>query len=210
MNKTVRTTFSNIFTVFCCVLVVLGIVSLVGVGMGLRPFVMISESMHPEVTKGSLVLINTSAPLDKVEAGDNVAYIVGKVEAMHKVVSTGSSSSISSISSTVSTVPDENLSGGDGGVGEKGENESTGNAGVGEAGEKTLVVRSLADEGTSVVSADMYLGKEVMSIAGVGGWIREIVKYKWIVIGLAGVLIVAGCIPKKNGTATPQTVQEQS
>lgn len=163
-KELLKSTLSNLYTVLCIVVVVIGIASLVGVVMGLRPFVMISESMHPEVPKGSLVLLDTSASMDSVKTGDNVAYILGAVEAMHKTVSVGS---------------DE------------------------------LIVKSLADDGTSVVTAGTYVGKEVLSIPGVGGWIREIVKYRWVVIGIAGLLVVAGCIPGKRTTATRQTVQQE-
>ena len=149
-----KSTLANIYTVFCVVVVVLGISSLVGVMMGLRPFVMISESMHPEVPKNSLVLLDTSASVEQVEVGDNVAYVLGKVEAMHKTASVGS---------------DE------------------------------IVVKSLADQGETLVSADMYVGKEVLSIPAVGGWIRSVLYYKWAVIGIAGALIVVGCIPRKKG-----------
>ena len=152
------------YTVLCVVLIALGIISLVGVIMGIRPFVMISESMHPEVPKNSLVLLDTRSKMDDVAVGDNVAYVLGKVEAMHKTVSVGS---------------DE------------------------------VVVRSLADDGTSVVTADTYLGKEVLSVPAVGGWIRGVLDYKWIVIGIAGLLVVAGCIPGKKTTATRQTVQQE-
>ena len=160
MNKMlIKSTLSNLYTVLCIVVVVLGIVSLVAVGMGLRPFVMISESMHPEVPKNSLVLLDISASLDSVKTGDNVAYVLGKVEAMHK---------------TVSIESDE------------------------------VVVRSLVDEGTSVVTADTYLGKEALSIPEVGGWIRQILNYRWVVIAAAGVLIISGCIPKKAKKEEPQ------
>ncbi|WP_022772868.1 hypothetical protein [Butyrivibrio sp. AE2015] len=157
MNK-VRCTLSNIYTVLCCVVVVLGVVSLIAVIMGIRPFVMISESMYPEVPKNSLVLLDTRANMTDVAVGDNVAYVLGKVEAMHKTTRVSS---------------DEN-----GNVDE-------------------IVVRSLADEGTSVVTADTYLGKEVLSIPAVGGWIRGVLDYKWIVIGIACVFIIVGCIPRK-------------
>ena len=39
----------------------LGSFSLIAVITGIRPFVMISESMHPEVLKNSLVLLNTTS-----------------------------------------------------------------------------------------------------------------------------------------------------
>ena len=91
MNKMLlKSTLSNIFTVLCVVLITVGIVSLIAVIMGICPFVMISESMHPEVPKNSLVLLNTSSKMDDVAVGDNVGYVLGKVEAMHKTVSVGS------------------------------------------------------------------------------------------------------------------------
>ena len=132
-NNTLKSTLSNIYTVLCIVLITIGVISLIAVGMGLHPFVMISESMHPELTKGSLVLLDTSSNIDDATIGDNVAYLLGKVEAMHKI-------------SSVSTDTDENL---------------------------VLVVKSLSDDGTSVVTASTYLGKEVMSIPAVGGGIRQ-------------------------------------
>ncbi len=51
---------------------------------------MISESMHPVVPKNSLVLLNTNSNISDVAVGDNFAYLLGKVEATHKVVSTSS------------------------------------------------------------------------------------------------------------------------
>ena len=141
---------------------------------------MISESMHPEVPKKSLVLLNTTSKMNDVAVGDNVGYVLGKVVAMHKVVSTGSSVSTISISSV--------------------ENLSAETVGVGEAGEKTLVVKSLADDGESTVTASTYMGKEVLSIPQVGGWIRSDLNYKWIVIGITGLLIIAGCIPRNKMT----------
>lgn len=164
MNKMlIKSTLSNIYTVLCCVVIAIGIVSLVGVIMGIRPFVMISESMHPEVPKNSLVLLDTRVKMTDVAVGDNVAYLLGKVEAMHKCV-------------TVS--PDE------------------------------LIVKSLADDGESVITPSTYIGKEVLSIPQVGGWIRGVLDYKWIVIIVAAGLIIAGCISRgKKTTATRQPVQ---
>lgn len=83
----IKESLSNLYTVLCVVVVVVGIAALEGVMMGIRPFVMISESMHPEVTKGSLMLLDTRSNVTDVAVGDNVAYVLGKVEAMHKVVS---------------------------------------------------------------------------------------------------------------------------
>ena len=165
MNKMlIKTTLSNIFTVLCCVVIVLGIVSLIAVIIGIRPFVMISESMHPEVPKNSLVLLDTSSKMDDVAVGDNVAYLLGKVEAMHKVT---------------------------------------------ERKDEELTVKSLADDGESAVTASTYVGKEVLLIPQVGGWIRKALDYKWIVILAAAGLIIIGCIPKGR-KAEPQKAAPQS
>lgn len=132
--------------------VVLGVVSLAAVGMGLRPFVMISESMLPEDPKNSLVLLDTRSKMDDVAMGDNVAYLLGKVEAMHKV------------------------------------RERT---------DTELIVRSLADNGESTVTASTYMGKDILSILVVGGWNRKALDYMWIMIIASAGLIVFGCMPKK-------------
>ena len=166
MNKMlIKSTLANIYTVLCCVVIAIGIVSLVGVIMGIRPFVMISESMHPEVPKNSLVLLDTRSKMDDAAVGDNVAYLLGKVEAMHKV------------------------------------RERT---------DTELIVRSLADNGESVITPSTYLGKEVAAIPQVGGWIRKALDYKWIVIVMAGVLIIAGCIPRKAQKEEAQNTAAQS
>ena len=79
MNKMlIKSTLSNIYKVLCTVVVIFGIVSLIGVIIGIRHFVMISESMHPEVPRNALVLLDTSASLSDVKTGDNVGYVLGK------------------------------------------------------------------------------------------------------------------------------------
>ena len=166
MNKMlIKSTLSNLYTVLCVVLITIGIVSLISVIIGIRPFVMISESMHPEVSKNSLVLLDTSSKMDDVAVGDNVAYLLGKVEAMHKVT---------------------------------------------ERTDEELTVKSLADDGVSTVTASTYMGKEILSMPAVGGWIRKALDYKWIVIIAAAGLIIIGCIPKgKRTTASRQTVPQE-
>ena len=160
MNKRViASTISNIYTLLCTVLVVIGIASLVAVAIGIRPFVMISESMHPEVPKNSLVLLSTHTSLSDIDVGDNVGYVLGKVEAMHKTIHRSS--------------------------------DDLGNV-------DEIVVKSLADDGESMVTASTYVGKEVLSIPAVGGWIRKALDYKWAIVAVAAVLIIIGCIPRKN------------
>ena len=108
-----------------------------------------------EVPKNSLVLLDTRSNVTDVEVGGNVGYVLGKVEAMHKVSRVES---------------DE------------------------------MVVKSLADDGASTVTESTYIGKKILSIPQVGGWIRKALDYKWIVIVAAAGLIVAGCIPRKKMT----------
>lgn len=75
---------------------------------------------------------------------------------------------------------------------------------------RELIVKSLADQGESTVTGSTYLGKQAAAIPNIGGWIRKALDYKWIVIVMAGGLIIAGCIPRKRTTATPGMVQKQS
>ena len=75
-----------------CSIWVIGLLSLSAVMIGIRPFVIISESMSPEIPKNSLVLINTRYDIEDLKAGQNIAYILGKVEAIHKVTAIKNSS----------------------------------------------------------------------------------------------------------------------
>ena len=60
-----------------------------------------------------------------------------------------------------------------------------------------IVVKPVAENhGQTVVTADTYLGKEIMSIPAVGGWIRSVLNCKWAVIIAAIGLVVVGCIPR--------------
>ena len=147
----VKSTFSNMYMVFCVTLIVLGVISLTAIIMGIRPFVMVSESMYPEIPKDSIVLLDTNTPFNEIEVGQNIAYILGKFETMHKV-----------------TV----------------------------AGKDELIVKSLVDNEKSVVGRDIFLGREIMSIPGVGGWVYTALHYRWIVIIIAISFIVWGCVPQ--------------
>jgi len=164
----IKSTLSNLFTVLCILIVIMGLISVVAVVIGIRPLVMISESMHPEVPKGSLVLLDTRSNVTDVAVGDNVAYVLGKVEAMHKVT---------------------------------GINPETGE----------VVVKPVAEtDGKTVVTSDTYLGKEIMSIPAVGGWIRSVLNYRWVVIIAAIGMVVVGCIPRgKVDVTTAQGMVQQ-
>ena len=82
----VKKTLSNLYLVLRIVFP-LGLISLIAVAVGTRPFVMISESMHPKVPKNSHVLMNTLSGMDNFSAGHNIVYVLGSAEALHKVSS---------------------------------------------------------------------------------------------------------------------------
>lgn len=84
MNR-LKSTVSHLYMVFCGLLAVFGIISITLIFSGVRPFVILSESMQPEVPKKSLVLLDTHARFEDIEQGQNIAYILGQIVVMHKV-----------------------------------------------------------------------------------------------------------------------------
>ena len=58
---------SKIASVICAL-------SLVLVLLGIKPFIIVSSSMEPAFTKGSLILINTRTKLSDVRIGEPIAY----------------------------------------------------------------------------------------------------------------------------------------
>lgn len=80
-----KSTAYHLYLVFCGLLVAVGLISIIAIFLGVRPFVILSESMQPEVPKNSLVLLDTHARFEGVEEGQNIAYIPGQIVVMHKV-----------------------------------------------------------------------------------------------------------------------------
>lgn len=68
----------------------------------------------------------------------------------------------------------------------------------------------IADQGESTVTGSTFLGKEVLSIPAVGGWIRSVLNYKWVVIVMASLLVILGCIPKKARKEESENAAPQS
>ena len=64
----------RVLAVGAMVLGVTGILTLALLLCGMRPFVLVSESMEPLYKRGSLCLINTRVESDEVEPGDVVVY----------------------------------------------------------------------------------------------------------------------------------------
>lgn len=64
----------NLISILAIVAGVIGLLALILVLAGYRPFILKSESMEPVYTKGSLCWVNTRVDLDSVEVGDVLVY----------------------------------------------------------------------------------------------------------------------------------------
>lgn len=64
----------NLITITAALSGIIGVLALILVLAGFRPFILKSESMEPIYTKGSLCWVNTRVDLDSVEIGDVLVY----------------------------------------------------------------------------------------------------------------------------------------
>jgi len=64
----------NLITITAALAGIIGVLALILVLAGFRPFILKSESMEPVYTKGSLCWVNTRVDLDSVEIGDVLVY----------------------------------------------------------------------------------------------------------------------------------------
>lgn len=64
----------NLITITAALAGIIGVLALILVLAGFRPFILESESMEPIYTKGSLCWVNTRVDLDSVEIGDVLVY----------------------------------------------------------------------------------------------------------------------------------------
>ena len=69
-----RKLFLNFISSSSKIASVICILSFALVLLGIKPFILISQSMEPAFTKGSLVLINTRTKLSDVRIGNPIAY----------------------------------------------------------------------------------------------------------------------------------------
>ena len=82
-----RAVVKNILAVIAGLGAVVGIVCLVLVLLGYRPFILVSPSMEPLYTKGSLVWADTRPTLDEIEVGDVLVYRASSGNlVMHRLV----------------------------------------------------------------------------------------------------------------------------
>ena len=64
----------NLITITAALAGIIGVLAMILVLAGFRPFILKSESMEPVYTKGSLCWVNTRVDLDSVEIGDVLVY----------------------------------------------------------------------------------------------------------------------------------------
>ena len=64
----------NLITITAALAGIIGVLALILVLAGFRPFILKSESMEPIYTKGSLCWVNTRVDLDSVKVGDVLVY----------------------------------------------------------------------------------------------------------------------------------------
>lgn len=54
--------------------------------IGIRPYVVLSGSMEPEISTGSLCFVNARSPYRKIKKGDVIAYEKGDMLVVHRSV----------------------------------------------------------------------------------------------------------------------------
>ena len=82
-----RAVVKNVVAVVAGIGAVVGIVCLVLVLLGYKPFILVSPSMEPLYAKGSLVWADTRPTLDEIEVGDVLVYRASSGNlVMHRLV----------------------------------------------------------------------------------------------------------------------------
>lgn len=62
------------------------LLAIIGILIGIRPMVIMSGSMEPELSTGSLCFVNTKASFGKVEEGDIITYKLLEGKVTHRAV----------------------------------------------------------------------------------------------------------------------------
>lgn len=92
----------NLITITAALAGIIGVLALILVLAGFRPFILKSESMEPIYTKGSLCWVNTRVDLDSVEVGDVLVYrSPANTLVLHRLVDKSASVDTSSLPVTM-------------------------------------------------------------------------------------------------------------
>lgn len=68
-------------------LITLALIAMIGMFAGIRLRILVTDSMHPSVYKGNLVLLNIDTPWEEIEEGNIIVFRSGATEVMHRVKS---------------------------------------------------------------------------------------------------------------------------
>ena len=68
-------------------LITLALMAMIGLFAGIRFRILVTDSMHPSIYKGSLVLLNIDTPWEEIEEGNIIVFRSGATEVMHRVKS---------------------------------------------------------------------------------------------------------------------------
>ena len=74
--------FKTILTLF----IIVGISVLIAYIIGIKPYVVMSGSMEPNIKVGSISFVNTRYPYEKIQVGDIIAFKREAIFATHRVV----------------------------------------------------------------------------------------------------------------------------
>ena len=66
----------------------------------------------------------------------------------------------------------------------------------------SLTVEPDNGSGEAIVDKVDYVGKEILAIPFIGGWFKVMLRHMWIVIVVAVMLVIAGCLPYGKKQAT--------
>lgn len=83
MEKVIKTTANVLIAACVCIAAVLFVMY----PLGIRPYIVMSGSMEPEIHTGSVCLVNTKVPYTDIEEGDIVTFDHGmEIPVTHRVL----------------------------------------------------------------------------------------------------------------------------
>ena len=154
MKKIFLYTLKNAYSLLMVILSALAVFVLIGLAFGIRPKILVSDSMYPSIYRGSLVLIDIDSSWDSIKIGDVVVFRSGSSEVMHRVA---------------------------------------------DFTEEGLILRPDNGIGDSLVTQDMYAGKELIAFPFIGAKIKPILQHgKGIIILSSIVLFIIGCLSENS------------
>ena len=80
------------FFCFIVLLFMLAILNQLPRLFGIRPFIVLSGSMEPEIPTGGVIFVDTNAPPDQIHVGDVITYYIKGTTVTHRVVAETASS----------------------------------------------------------------------------------------------------------------------